>query len=144
MRNLRSSLCRSVASTLLTKICLTTICLTTICVITICAATLSFAEAPDRIAGAIDSGKMVPLSYQVQHRAKPQYDQGPVDGSFQLNNVKLFLVPSPSQVKALKQLLEEQQDPKSSNFHKWLTPEQYAERFGLSHNDVQKTTARSG
>jgi hypothetical protein len=136
MRNLRSSLCRSVASTLLTKICLTTI-----CVITICAATLSFAEAPDRITGTIDSGKMVALSYQVQHRAKAQYDQGLVDGSFPLNNVKLFLVPSPSQVKALKQLLEEQQDPKSPNFHKWLTPQQYADRFGLSHNDVQKTKA---
>lgn len=131
MRNLRSSLCCSVASTLLTAI----------SVITICAATLSFAEAPDRIAGAIDSGKMVALSYQVQHRAKAQYDQGPVDGSFQLNNVKLFLVPSPSQVKALKQLLEEQQDPKSPNFHKWLTPQQYADRFGLSHNDVRKATA---
>jgi subtilase family serine protease len=107
----------------------------------ICTATLSFAEAPDRIAGAINSSKMVPLPSQVQHRARPQYDQGRVDGSFQLNGVKLFLVPSPSQVKALKQLLEEQQDPKSPNFHKWLTIQQYADRFGLSHNDVQKTTA---
>jgi subtilase family serine protease len=136
MRNLRSSLCHSVASTLLTAICLTAICVTTICT-----ATLSFAEAPDRIAGAIDSGKMVVLTSQVQHRAKPQYDLGRVDGSFQLNNVKLGIVASPSQVKALKQLLEEQQDPKSPNFHKWLTPQQYADRFGLSHNDVQKTTA---
>ncbi len=130
MRNLRPSLCYSVASTL-----------TAICVTTICAATLSFAEAPDRITGAIDSSKMVPLSYQVQRSAQAQYDQGRVDGSFQLNNVKLAIVPSPSQVKALKQLLEEQQDPKSPNFHKWLTPQQFADRFGLSHNDVQKTTA---
>jgi subtilase family serine protease len=136
MRNLRSSLCHSVASTLLTKICLTTI-----CVATISTATLSFADAPDRIAGAINSSKMVPLPSQVQHRAKPRYDLGRVDGSFQLNGVKLFLVPSASQVKALKQLLEEQQDPKSPNFHKWLTPQQFADRFGLSHNDVQKTTA---
>ncbi len=131
MRNLRSSLCSSVASTLLTAICVTTI----------CAATLSFAEAPDRITGAIDSSKMVVLKSQIQRRAQPQYDQGPVDGSFQLNNVKLFIVPSPTQVKALKQLLEEQQDPKSRNFHKWLTPQQFADRFGLSHNDVQKTMA---
>lgn len=131
MRNLRWSLCCRVASTLLTAICVTTI----------SAATLGFAEAPDRIAGAIDSSKMVLLPSQVQHRAKPQYDQGRVDGSFQLNGVKLFLVPSASQVKALKQLLEEQQDPKSPNFHKWLTPQQYADQFGLSHNDVQKSTA---
>jgi subtilase family serine protease len=130
MRNLRSSLCYSVASTL-----------TAICVTTICAATLSFAEAPDRIAGTIDSSKMVPLSYPVQRSAQPQYDQGRVDGSFQLNNVKLAIVPSASQVKALKHLLEEQQDPKSPNFHKWLTPQQYADRFGLSQNDVLKISA---
>src|SRR5580698_417854 len=136
MRNLRSSLCHSVASALLTSICLTAI-----CVATICTATLSFAEAPDRIAGAINSSKMVPLPSQIQHRAKPQYDLGRVEPSFQLNNVKLGIVASPSQVKALKQLLQEQQDPKSPNFHKWLTPQQYADRFGLSHNDVQKTTA---
>jgi len=104
----------------------------------ICTATPSFAEAPDRIAGAIDSSKMVPLTSQVQRRAQPRYDQGRVDGSFQLNDVKLSLALSASQVKDLKQLLEQQQDPKSPNFHKWLTPQQYADRFGLSHNDVQK------
>jgi subtilase family serine protease len=136
MRNLRSLLCHSVASTLLASICLTAICVTTICT-----ATLSFAEAPDRIAGAIDSGHMVVLRSQIQRRAKPQYDQGRVNGSFQLHGVKLSLGQSATQVKALKQLLEEQQDPKSPNFHKWLTPQQYADRFGLSHNDVQKTTA---
>jgi subtilase family serine protease len=130
MRNLRSSLCSSVASTLLTAICVTTI----------CAATLSFAEAPDRIAGTIDSGHMVVLRNQIQRRALPQFDQGRVEPSLQLH-VTLLTVASPGQVKALKQLLAEQQDPKSANFHKWLTPKQYADRFGLSHNDVQKTTA---
>ena len=129
MRNLRSSLCYSVASTL-----------TAICVTTICAATLSFAEAPDRITGAIDSGKMVVLPSQVQHRAKPQYDQGRVEPSFQLH-VTLLTVPSSSQQKALTELLAGQQDPKSPNFHKWITSPQYADRFGLSHNDVAKTSA---
>lgn len=106
----------------------------------ICAATLSFAEAPDRIAGAIDSGKMVALRNQIQRSALPQFDQGRVEPSLQLH-VTLLTVPSPGQVKALKQLLVEQQDPKSASFHKWLTPQQYADRFGLSHNDVQKTSA---
>jgi subtilase family serine protease len=140
MRNLRSSLCCSVASTLLTSICLTTICLATIFVTTICTATLSFAEAPDRIAGTIDSGHMVVLKNHIQRRAQPQFDQGRVEPSFQLH-VTLLTVPSPSQGKALTQLLAEQQDPKSPNFHKWITSPQYADRFGLSHNDIQKTLA---
>jgi subtilase family serine protease len=83
---------------------------------------------------------MVVLKSQIQRRALPQYDQGRVDPSFQLH-VTLLTVPSSSQVKALKQLLGEQQDPKSASFHKWLTPEQYADRFGLSRNDIQKTSA---
>jgi subtilase family serine protease len=135
MRNLRSSLCHSVASTLSTAICLTAICVTTICT-----ATLSFAEAPDRIAGAIGSGKMVVLKGHVQRRAMPQFDRGRVEPAFQLH-VTLLTVPSPSQAKALTQLVAEQQDPKSPNFHKWITPPQYADRFGLSHNDVAKTSA---
>ncbi len=134
MRNLRSSLCHSIASTL------STICLTAICVTTICTATLSFAEAPDRIAGAIDSGKMVVLRNHIQRRALPQFDQGRVEPSFQLH-VTLLTVPSTSQQKALTQLLAEQQDAKSPNFHKWITSPQYADRFGLSHNDIQKTSA---
>jgi hypothetical protein len=129
MRNLRSSLCYSVASTL-----------TAICVTTICAATFSIAEAPDRIAGTLSSSKMVVLRNQVQRSAQPQFDQGRVEPSFQLH-VTLLTVPSPSQGKAMDQLLTEQQDPKSPNFHKWITSLQYADRFGLSHNDVAKTSA---
>jgi subtilase family serine protease len=130
MRNFRSSVCSIVASTLLTAICLTTI----------CAATISLAEAPDRIAGAIDSSKMVVLKSQIQRRAQPQYDRGRVESSFQLH-VTLLTVPSHSQAEALTQLLAEQQDPKSPNFHKWITSPQYADRFGLSHNDVEKISA---
>jgi len=121
MRPFRSPLVCILALTLVTAICL--------------------AEAPDRIATTIDSGRMVPLRGQIQRQARPEYDQGRVDASFQLNGVKLFIAPSASQVKDLKQLLEEQQDPKSPHFHKWLTIQQYADRFGLSHNDVQKTVA---
>jgi subtilase family serine protease len=126
MRTFRSLLCLIAASALLTTIGLTTICL---------------AEAPDRIAATIDSSKMVALRGHVQRGAKPEYDLGRVDGSFQLRQVRLFTVPTLSQVKALKQLLEDQQDSKSPYFHKWLTPAQYADRFGLSHNDVQKISA---
>jgi hypothetical protein len=119
MRIVRSLLAFLVASTLLAAIC--------------------FAEAPDRI-GTIDSSKVVPLPSQVQRKAKPEFDQGRVDGSFQLR-VTLLTVPTPSQAKALKQLLEEQQNPQSSYFHKWLTPAQFADRFGLSRNDIQKASA---
>src|SRR5271157_4715704 len=36
--------------------------------------------------------------------------------------------------------MADQQTPSSSNYHKWLTPAQYADRFGLSQNDINKIT----
>jgi subtilase family serine protease len=38
---------------------------------------------------------------------------------------------------ALNRLIAEQQDRSSTNFHKWLTPEQFTERFGPSEEDFQ-------
>ena len=74
-------------------------------------------------------------------QARPQFDQGPVDADLQLGNVTLVLRPSATQQAALEQLLAEQQDPASSNYHKWLTPETYAERFGASAADLEKIAA---
>ncbi len=48
----------------------------------------------------------------------------------------LMLKGSTAQQQAAAQLVSEQQDPASPNYHRWLTPEQYADRFGVSQNDV--------
>src|SRR5260370_39736415 len=41
----------------------------------------------------------------------------------------------------LDQRSQAQQDPSSPQYHQWLTPEQFAGRFGLSENDLQQITA---
>jgi subtilase family serine protease len=102
--------------------------------------TLSFAAAPDRIAGPVASSQLVRLSAGVPMKAQPQFDQGAVDPSLKLSYMTLLTVPSASQQKAISQLLAQQQDPRSPQYRKWLTPEQYADRFGLSSNDIQKLT----
>lgn len=100
--------------------------------------TLCFAAQADRISGPIDSSQKVVLPGNVHPMAKPEYDEGPVEPSFALSSVTLLMAPSPSQQAALEQLLAQQQDRTSPNYHKWLTPEQYADRFGVSQNDVNK------
>src|SRR5579864_5237600 len=97
---------------------------------------LSFAVTPDRIAGSGVTGVPVALQGNVYHRAIPKYDQGLADPSLRFGSMTLLTTPTVSQIKALKQLLARQQDPKSPNYHKWLTPEQWADRFGLSPADV--------
>ena len=93
---------------------------------------------PDRITAAIDARRPVVVSGSVSPLAQPKYDQGAVDPGFRLGNITLMLKPSASQQTALEQLLAEQQDPTSPNFHNWLTPEAYAERFGASGADLDK------
>jgi hypothetical protein len=103
--------------------------------------TFSFAAAPDRIAGPIVAQQLTKLSAGVPLKAQPEYDQGPVDPSLKLSYMTLLTVPSASQQKAISRLLAQQQDTRSPLYHKWLTPEQYADRFGLSPNDIKKITA---
>jgi hypothetical protein len=100
--------------------------------------TISFAAAPDRITGSIDSGQMVQLARSLHPKVQPQYDQGAVDPQFKFSYVTLLTSPSASQQRALDKVMADQQNPSSPNYHKWLTPEQYAERFGLSQNDISK------
>jgi subtilase family serine protease len=99
---------------------------------------LSFGAAPDRIAGAVLSSETVTLAKSLHPKAQSQYDLGPANPSRQLSYMTLLMAPSASQQKALDRLLAQQQDPKSPNYHKWLTPQQYADRFGLSQNDLVK------
>ncbi|HXZ42511.1 MAG TPA: S53 family peptidase, partial [Terriglobales bacterium] len=103
-------------------------------------ASLCFAAQQDRIAGTIETYPAVVLEGSVYAKAQPQFDQGPVEPSFKLACITMVMQPSAKQQADLQQLLKQQQDPSSPNYHKWLTPEQYADRFGLSSNDVEKLT----
>jgi subtilase family serine protease len=103
------------------------------------ATSLCFAAQPDRIT-TIDSSSRVALAKSHHPGAVSEYDQGPVDPSMRLGYITMLMSPSPTQQEALETLLAEQQDPKSPNYHKWLTPQQYAEKFGLNPEDLDKVT----
>jgi subtilase family serine protease len=100
---------------------------------------LSYA-APDRIAGPIESTNTVELKGHVSPMARPEFDQGRVEPTRALQVTMLF-IPTAAQQQAMSKLLAAQQDPKSEEYHKWLTPEQYGDRFGLSQGDLDKIRA---
>ncbi len=93
---------------------------------------------PNRIVGRIDNSRRITLAGHLHPRALPQYDQGPVDSNMVLPRVTVELQRSPAQQAALQQLLAEQQDLSSPNYHKWLTPQQFADQFGASQDDIDK------
>ena len=93
----------------------------------------------DRIPQAIEKTATWKMRGNVTPRARSAYDRGSVDAALPLQGMKLVFKLTPAQQSSLDQLLEQQQNPASANYHKWLTPEQYADRFGLSGADVQRT-----
>lgn len=108
------------------------------CLLLVLAPTLCVAAQSDRITGPIDSSQMVTLKGNVHGLAQPQFDLGRSDGSMVIHGVTLAFRPSAAQQKDLDNLLAQQQDRSSPNYHKWLTPAQFADRFGMSRNDVAR------
>ncbi|HEY4359461.1 MAG TPA: protease pro-enzyme activation domain-containing protein [Bryobacteraceae bacterium] len=93
---------------------------------------------PSRIAGPIDNTRRIALRGHVHPEARAEFDQGRVSGSLTIPYMTLTFAPSASQAADLTQLLADQQNPSSPQFHQWLTPEQYADRFGASAPDVAR------
>jgi uncharacterized protein (TIGR03437 family) len=93
---------------------------------------------PQRITGAIDNTQTMAVRGAAHPLAQPRYDQGAVEASFHLGYIKMMLTPTAAQQADLGQLLGAQQNPASPEFRKWLTPAQYADRFGVAVSDVAK------
>jgi len=96
---------------------------------------------PDRIAAPIDARRTVVLGGNLHPNALPRFDRGPVEPALHIGYITLMLKKSDAQQAALDRFLEELRNPASPNYHGWLTPEQYADRFGLSRNDLDKISA---
>ena len=94
-----------------------------------------------RVTRVVDTSRMKQLAVSPPRQAQAQFDQGAVEPSLAMNYMLVMFKPSPAQQADLDQLLFDQQNPSSPNFHKWLTPEEYSNRFGLSASDSSKVTA---
>jgi uncharacterized protein (TIGR03437 family) len=94
----------------------------------------------DRINQAVDPNRTAVLTGQVHPLAQPRYDQGLADPAAELGYVTLLLRPDP----ALKTFLAQQRTPSSASYRRWLAPEEFADRFGLTQNDIGKITAWLG
>ena len=98
-------------------------------------------QPSNRVNGYIDEGIRVPLPASVHPAIAQATSSQPVDPAFMMSHMILTLRPDAAQQAALDQLLVQQYDPASVNFHKFLTPEQFAASFGASLNDVAKVTS---
>jgi hypothetical protein len=70
----------------------------------------------------------------------PELDLGVVPDGQPLKRMLLLLRRGSAQNVALLQLLRDQQENSSPNYHAWLTPEQFGRQFGVSDTDIQIVT----
>jgi hypothetical protein len=70
-----------------------------------------------------------------------RYDEGSVAAKMPMRGMEIVLRPSGERRAALERFVNEQQNPKSASYRLWLTPEQFAERFGASLTDSAKIAA---
>jgi len=80
--------------------------------------------------------RSVVLRGSVHPRAQSRFDQGRADAAMPISYATLHLQTG----QGLEPFLDDLQDPRSANYHRWLTPEQFGDRFGVSASDLAKVT----
>ena len=107
----------------------------------VCASLLSAiaaaAQQPaNRILQAIDTSSATALPGSANPRIAAARDLGAMDPAAPIDGITLWFQPTAGQKAALDALVQAQQTPGSPWYHAWLTPAQYASRFGLSDADL--------
>ena len=90
-----------------------------------------------RVMQSVRNDKLTTLRGNVHPMARAANDRGELPGTQSITRMTLLMQRSAAQETALEQLLAEQQDPKSPNYHAWLTPQQFGEQFGPADSDIE-------
>ncbi|HEY0163109.1 MAG TPA: S53 family peptidase, partial [Edaphobacter sp.] len=106
-----------------------------------CSSVSAHAAPQSRIKAAISDSDRATIRETISGRAKRATDLGEAASDRVLSAVTLHFSLTDSQQADLTQLLADQQNPSSPSYHKWLTPQQYGARFGLSSADLAKVQA---
>jgi subtilase family serine protease len=90
--------------------------------------------AENRITQRVDASRRFVVRGHLHPDTGAANDLGAADPGTALDYVTLMLKPAAG----LEAFLAEQQNPSSRNYHRWLTPEQFGDRFGLSNADLDQ------
>jgi hypothetical protein len=105
--------------------------------LTVFVATIAlYAETADRVTQSVDTTRTQVLPNHHPAWANPNNAIGLVPSDQTLDQMTMVLARSPQQEQELQQLLSDQQNPASANYHHWLTPSEMGDRFGLSQGDI--------
>jgi subtilase family serine protease len=89
----------------------------------------------------VDDANRVTVHGNTRPEATATNDLGALDDATPMPSMILQLKPDAATQAAMEQYIEELHNPKSANYHQWLTPAQFAEHFGVSQTDVASVSA---
>jgi subtilase family serine protease len=103
-------------------------------------ASIAVPEVPALVKQPIDDANTVALSGNVRPEAIAANDRGPVDDARVLDHILLLLNRPAETDAALAHLIDELHDPKSPQFHAWLTAPQFTAQYGPAASDLHAIT----
>jgi len=90
---------------------------------------------------AIDDSDRLTLRHTTHPLANASRELSPAEPTLRMERMLLLLGPDEDVQPQVRAFIDGQHDKKSANFHKWLTPEQFGERFGPAQQDVDAITS---
>src|SRR5580698_4084915 len=90
---------------------------------------------------AVDENKLVTLAGNTRPEANADNDLGRAADSLAMDHMLMHLKRSPEQEQAAAKFVAELNDPKSPNFHKWITAEEFGKNFGVAESDIKTITS---
>ncbi|MGA9971656.1 MAG: Ig-like domain repeat protein [Candidatus Acidiferrales bacterium] len=89
---------------------------------------------------AVDNTVRTRLAGNVHPLAQPKFDRGEAPADLAMERMLLVLKRSPQQEAALRGLIDDQQNQSSTNYHRWLTPQEFGTQFGPTDGDIAAVT----
>ena len=99
------------------------------------------AQSPaSRISSEVSGSEQTLIKGSQHPLANPANEAGRVPASMRFHNITMTFSRSATQEADLDALLAAQQDPASSQYHRWITSDQFATRFGMAQADLDKVS----
>lgn len=89
----------------------------------------------------IDENKRVSLRGNTRPEANFRHDRGAIADNFPTEHLLLQLKRPPEQEQALQQFIADLHTPGSRDFHRWITAQEFGERFGVAQSDLDAISA---
>jgi hypothetical protein len=91
-----------------------------------------------RVTEKVDNSKRATLYGHVSAAVRMAQDMGRQDPDTPSPGMIMVLKSDEGQKQELRRIIDEQQDRRTSNYHQWVTPEEFGEHFGVHDADIEQ------